>query len=322
MSYTPIFEKPYPTGYKDKPNKTTPITASTLNDKDEALEHIEDYLSNNEFSQLEELPEASEENFGKIYQYIGETDEYFTQGYFYKCVLNEDDYIWENIQVQQGGGGGDTNSWVGTLAEYNSQKDEIPDGTFVGITDDPTGGGGSPIGASAVTFDNTGTEMESTNVQDAIEEVFQSVSNGKELLADAITDKGVETSATDTFETMADNIEQISGGGVPEILDSVSVMNTSTNNNRTYNINRDGYINICGYFFNTNGSVYGNVEMFLNDTLISNLDTQKWLYLQGETVFKLENYQVHSGDIITFRINNSSSGTSNIRALYYLLTLS
>lgn len=177
MSYERIFEKPYPTGYKDKPNKTTPITGQTLNDKDNALVHIEDYLSNNEFSQLEELPEASEEILGKIYQYIGETDEDFTQGYFYKCVIDEsENYIWENIQVQQGGGGGDTNSWVGTLAEYNAQKDDIPDGTFVGITDDPTGGGGNPIAASAVTFDNTGTEMESTNVQDAIKELYNSES--------------------------------------------------------------------------------------------------------------------------------------------------
>lgn len=175
MSYERIFQKPYPTGYKDKPNKTTPITGQTLNDKDNTLVHLEDYLSNNEFSQLEELPEASEEILGKIYQYIGETDEDFTQGYFYKCVIDEsENYIWENIQVQQGGGGGDTNSWVGTLAEYNAQKDDIPDGTFVGITDDPTGGGGGPIDASNVTFDNTGTEMESTNVQDAIKELYNS----------------------------------------------------------------------------------------------------------------------------------------------------
>ena len=40
----------------------------------------------------------------------------------------------------------------------------------------------------------------------AINEVFQSVSNGKNLIASAITDKGVATSNTDTFQTMADNI--------------------------------------------------------------------------------------------------------------------
>ena len=45
-----------------------------------------------------------------------------------------------------------------------------------------------------------------------LEEVFQSVSNGKSLIAEAITDKGVETSATDTFKAMAQNIEKIQGG--------------------------------------------------------------------------------------------------------------
>ena len=75
------------------------------------------------------------------------------------------------------------------------------------------GEGGIPvptdINAEDVDFDNTWTGMQSDNVQDAIDEVFQSVSNGKELLADAITDKGVQTSASDSFATMATNISNI-----------------------------------------------------------------------------------------------------------------
>ena len=42
-----------------------------------------------------------------------------------------------------------------------------------------------------------------------IKEVFQSVSNGKKLLASAITDKGVTTDATDAFEIMVNNIREI-----------------------------------------------------------------------------------------------------------------
>lgn len=58
---------------------------------------------------------------------------------------------------------------------------------------------------------------ENKTVLGAINEVFTNVSNGKELLASAITDKGVETSNTDTFATMANNISSItasSGGNV------------------------------------------------------------------------------------------------------------
>ena len=45
------------------------------------------------------------------------------------------------------------------------------------------------------------------------DELFQSVSDGKKKVAEAITDKGVTTSATDTFDTMAGNISNISSGG-------------------------------------------------------------------------------------------------------------
>ena len=46
-------------------------------------------------------------------------------------------------------------------------------------------------------------------------DLFTSVSNGKSQVAEAITDKGVSTSASDSFSTMASNIRAIStsGGG-------------------------------------------------------------------------------------------------------------
>lgn len=56
-------------------------------------------------------------------------------------------------------------------------------------------------------------ELQTTSKENtvaAINEVFTSVGNGKTLIADAITDKGVLTSATDTFGQMALNIDSIS----------------------------------------------------------------------------------------------------------------
>lgn len=50
-------------------------------------------------------------------------------------------------------------------------------------------------------------------LQESLEKVFTSVSDGKELIASAITDKGVETDAKDTFATMAQNISDIQTGG-------------------------------------------------------------------------------------------------------------
>ena len=56
--------------------------------------------------QYSTMPEASESTLGKIVQYTGETTEDYTNGYFYKSTFDEESetYIWENIQVQEGGG--------------------------------------------------------------------------------------------------------------------------------------------------------------------------------------------------------------------------
>ena len=53
----------------------------------------------------------------------------------------------------------------------------------------------------------TKTELEAVSAD--VEECFQSVSNGKALVASAITDKGVETAADATFQQMADNISSL-----------------------------------------------------------------------------------------------------------------
>ena len=55
-------------------------------------------------------------------------------------------------------------------------------------------------------------------IEKQVNDCFTSVSNGKELIASAITDKGVQTGKDATFATMADNISKIEGGGQSEIL--------------------------------------------------------------------------------------------------------
>lgn len=70
------------------------------------------------------------------------------------------------------------------------------------------------IGAGDVSYDNSETSAIITgdNVQSAIDQLFTSVSNGKSLIAGAITDKGVSTSASDSFQQMAANIGAIETG--------------------------------------------------------------------------------------------------------------
>lgn len=68
--------------------------------------------------------------------------------------------------------------------------------------------------ASQVTYSNTNTSsiITGTNTQTAIDQLFQSVSNGKSSIASAITGKGISTSSTASFSTMATNIGKIPTG--------------------------------------------------------------------------------------------------------------
>ena len=66
--------------------------------------------------------------------------------------------------------------------------------------------------ASLVDYNNTTSGMAATTVQAAVDELFTSVSEGKSLIAAAVTDKGVETAATDSFAAMAEKIGKIVTG--------------------------------------------------------------------------------------------------------------
>ncbi len=67
-------------------------------------------------------------------------------------------------------------------------------------------------GASLIGLNDSASNFESTNVEGALNELFTNVSNGKQLIATAITDKEVPTSSSDTFGTMANKIRSIETG--------------------------------------------------------------------------------------------------------------
>ena len=63
-------------------------------------------------------------------------------------------------------------------------------------------------------------EIEKTNTR--IEELFQSVSNGKELIASALTDKGIPTLATESFEEIARKILSLGSGEAEEMFNLIT----------------------------------------------------------------------------------------------------
>ena len=48
------------------------------------------------------MPQASSANAGRIIQYIGETNNNYTNGYFYKNILENNTYFWQQVNVQPG----------------------------------------------------------------------------------------------------------------------------------------------------------------------------------------------------------------------------
>ena len=105
-------------------------------------------------TQLSTMPTASATYLGKLVQYIGTTTSNYTHGYFYECVSDEQDptiYSWQNVNVQ------------------------------------PTAG--TPT-AATTTFDNTTSELQATNVQDAIDEVDSDVDSVESDVSTLQTDVG------------------------------------------------------------------------------------------------------------------------------------
>ena len=107
-----------------------------------------------------------------------------------------------------------------TQADYDLLPDDkYSDGILYAITDS------EDLTANNISYDGSITGLGNT-IQNAIDvqyrkinECFQSVSDGKALVASAITDMGVETTQDATFAIMAENILAIkSGGGLPSVI--------------------------------------------------------------------------------------------------------
>lgn len=109
-------------------------------------------------------------------------------------------------------------------------------------------GDGTVTIEDATTYSQTGDIFGSADLNAitlAVNECFQSVSNGKTLLASAITDKRVATDATATFAKMAENISKI-------VLGSGNATKTDVLSGKTFT-NDDG-IEYVGSMTNNAGS--------------------------------------------------------------------
>lgn len=122
--------------------------------------------------------------------------------YIFDSVSNN----WRNYGPLSGGGGGIlpenvVTSEGGASVNLDGEFGDAPHVITITGEEEP------PLTAADVEY------RDGKTAQDAIDELFTSVGEGKQAVASAITDKGVPTAQDATFQQMAENIGQIAAGG-------------------------------------------------------------------------------------------------------------
>ena len=128
-----------------------------------------------------------------------------------------------------------------------------------------------------------------------LNEVFQSVSNGKSLIASAITDKGITTAADATFQVMATNIGKISSGSDQSISNVLYAKSCNSN-----------IFKVLSKIKLSENPTVSNISLYINDTLFPITEFTK-----------INDYEFHlSGDFSALSENDSVVISTN-SGLYF-----
>ena len=168
------------------------------------------------------------------------------------------------------------------------------------------------------------------NNTNEIQSLKQSVSNGKILIASAITDKGVETSKDSTFEQMANNIGEIKTFKYVSFYEKVlytdsTEKSTSSSSQllaHTYIADVDCGLKatVKGRTGNSNSSGTIYLKHYRGDELIKTVS----LYLNGKTSYTALSYtsdNVLAGDEIRSYVSWSSNAVTTIKDLVVVCSL-
>ena len=166
------------------------------------------------------------------------------------------------------------------------------------------------------------SELATTNktVIGSINEVFQDVVNGKNIIATTITDKGIPSSGSDTFQTLSDNIKKINSSSFnlvvsnvpPNIDDSYIWIEDTIKPNRIIFSNK---LN-SNLIKNNDFYVYGNDN---SKTYIKNSSNtiDNYFYIEGvktkinSVISEIETFKIHTV------VNNKWVALQNKPFVYY-----
>lgn len=164
-------------------------------------------------------------------------------------------------------------------------------------------------------------EQDIEELQEEMQEVFTSVSNGKDLVASAITDKGVPTESDATFQQMADNIEQIQSGGSFDILNNIAVARDEIIKPLLLNYNcvdiASGTTLTCNLTSNVDGWCLATVTTRSDTTYPSGWTLLKEIHINDSTDQRMAMLckQVQENEEITFTAIQSNSARIYINLL-------
>lgn len=224
-------------------------------------------LSSIQVTELPELPANGYTELGHIYQYIGATTADYTNGYFYKCINDAGTFKWENIKVQEGGGGGsidpsDLEPYLKNenIIDYDSTEiEQIIQNIFIGKV------WGIQVTELPALSSNGNTEL--GNIYQYIGPTNKNFIKG--YFYKCINDNG-------TFKWENINVQD-DGEGIPVVLDYTQLPPLG-NDNDYYLVLKDNQTNPAGiYVFNSSNKKW-ELTVGGTNTSIDNINASKIQY--------------------------------------------
>ena len=271
-NYTPTFTKPYPSGWVDKPSKTTPVTAAIMKSYDTAIAALEAYLRDNAIKNVS--ADTTVKSGTKIATITIDGTEYvlYSPGVSYESAITGGTKVGTitvgantfDVYAPTSSAGGSTVSVVPKTLTGTNIAEITVDGTTYQLYAPTSGGSGSTVTAEATLTDGTqigkitidgvetilyapngtggsitvdsalSTESENPVQNKAIAEEFQKYANGTKVVA-----KATEANTA----TTASNAEKVNGHTVGADVPSNAVFTDTVYDDSTVKASIQNIVN-------------------------------------------------------------------------------